>query len=114
MKPACGAERSTFGGAEDRSLIAVPLRLQDQVAGVLCVQSVRPAAYDDGDRELLEHLTVAIVSGIERADVYTRSAGLSRRLVDLHAVGMELEESFVTTLELHQHREEKSEPPPPP
>jgi len=83
-------KRQTFGAAEERSLIAAPLRIRDEVIGAISAQSVRPGAYDDGDLELLVAIANEAAVAIERADLHERSAGLSRQLFELHRIGLEL------------------------
>jgi len=83
-------KRQTFGAAEERSLIVAPLRIRGEVIGAISAQSIRPAAYDDGDLELLVAIANEAAVALERADLHERSARLSKRLFELHRVGMEL------------------------
>src|SRR3954470_8043663 len=83
-------ERSPWGTLQERSLIVAPLRLQGKAVGAISVQSARPNAYDQGDLELLAAIGNEAVIAIERADLYERTSALSRRLFDLHRLGVEL------------------------
>jgi len=51
---------------------------------------VKASAYDEGDLELLSAIATEAATAIERADLYARASGLSKRLVDLHRTGVEL------------------------
>jgi diguanylate cyclase (GGDEF)-like protein len=66
------------------------MRIQGVVVGALSVQSAKPNAYDEGDLELLLAIANEAAMAIERADLYARASGLSKRLVDLHRTGIEL------------------------
>ncbi|MEK7863435.1 MAG: GAF domain-containing protein, partial [Chloroflexota bacterium] len=85
-------ERSAWGTLVERSLMVAPLRLQGRPVGAISVQSARPNAYDEGDLELLAAIGSEAATAIERADLYARTTALSRRLFDLHRLGVELAE----------------------
>lgn len=85
-------ERSAWGTLVERSLMVAPLRLQGRPIGAISVQSVRANAYDGGDLELLAAIGNEAATAIERADLYARTTALSRRLFDLHRLGVELAE----------------------
>jgi putative nucleotidyltransferase with HDIG domain len=73
-----------FGEEEEvRSLLAVPLRLGDQVTGMLSVQSYQPYAYTADDQSLLEMLAAHAAVAIENARLYAETL---RRLKELEAV----------------------------
>ena len=82
--------RSAWGTLQERSLIVAPLRLHGKAVGAISVQSVRANAYDQGDLELLAAIGNEAAIAIERADLYERTSALSRRLFDLHRLGIEL------------------------
>lgn len=82
--------RSAWGTMQERSLIVAPLRLHGRAVGAISVQSARPNAYDEGDLELLVAIGNEAAIAIERADLYERTRDLSRRLFDLHHLGIEL------------------------
>ena len=82
--------RSAWGTLQERSIMVAPLRLQGKAIGAISVQSGRPNAYDEGDLELLAAIGNEAATAIERADLYKRTADLSRRLFDLHRLGVEL------------------------
>ena len=83
-------ERNAWGTLKERSLIVAPLRLQGKAVGAISVQSAKPNAYDQGDLELLAAIGNEAAIAIERADLYERTTALSRRLFDLHRLGVEL------------------------
>jgi len=82
--------RSAWGTLQERSLIVAPLRLHGKAVGAISVQSARANAYDQGDLELLAAIGNEAAIAIERADLYERTSALSRRLFDLHRLGVEL------------------------
>lgn len=85
-----GLVRSAWGTIRERSVLVAPMRIQGVVVGALSVQSVKPNAYDEGDLELLVAIANEAAIAIERADLYARASGLSKRLVDLHRTGVEI------------------------
>src|SRR6266705_78041 len=58
----------------------------------ISVQSARANAYDQGDLELLSAIGNEAAIAIERADLYERTTALSRRLFELHRLGVVLAE----------------------
>src|SRR6266540_2601104 len=82
--------RSAWGKVVERSIIVAPLRLHGKPIGAISAQSSRPNAYDEGDLELLSAIANEAAIAIERADLYDRTRALSRRLFDLHRIGLEL------------------------
>ncbi len=84
--------RSAWGTLVERSLMVAPLRLHGRAVGAISVQSVRASAYDQGDLELLAAIGNEAAIAIERADLYERTTALSRRLFELHRLGVELAE----------------------
>jgi diguanylate cyclase (GGDEF)-like protein len=82
--------RSPWGKVIERSIIVAPLRLHGKAIGAISAQSSRPSAYDQGDLELLSAIANEAAIAIERADLYERTLALSRRLFDLHRIGLEL------------------------
>ena len=83
-------ERSPWGTLVERSLMVSPLRLHGTAVGAISAQSARVGAYDQGDLELLAAIGNEAAIAIERADLYERTTALSRRLFDLHRLGVEL------------------------
>ena len=82
--------RSPWGKVVERSIMVAPLRLHGKAIGAISAQSSRPNAYDEGDLELLSAIANEAAIAIERADLYDRTRALSRRLFDLHRIGLEL------------------------
>ncbi len=82
--------RSPWGKVVERSIMVAPLRLHGKSIGAISAQSSRPNAYDEGDLELLSAIANEAAIAIERADLYDRTLALSRRLFDLHRIGLEL------------------------
>jgi diguanylate cyclase (GGDEF)-like protein len=88
--PKLGLIRSAWGTLNERSLLVAPMRIQGIVVGAISVQSAKPNAYDEGDLELLLAIANEAALAIERADLYARASGLSKRLVELHRTGVQL------------------------
>jgi diguanylate cyclase (GGDEF)-like protein len=82
--------RSAWGTLVERSLMVAPLRLHGKAVGAISVQSTKAAAYDQGDLELLAAIGNEAAIAIERADLYERTTALSRRLFELHRLGLDL------------------------
>lgn len=87
---ALGVERKAWGTVAERSIMVAPLRIRGDVIGAISAQSVNPGAYDEGDLELLGAMANEAAIAIERSDLYEKTAELSRRLVELHRVGLEI------------------------
>ena len=85
-----GLERSGWGTVRERSVMVAPLRVRADVIGAISVQSVSAGAYDEGDLELLEAVANETAVAIERSALYEETAALSRRLFELHRVGLEI------------------------
>ena len=85
-----GLERTGWGTVTERSIMVAPLRIRGDVVGAISVQSVNPGAYDEGDLELLGAMANEVAIAIERAELYEETADLSRRLFELHRVGLEI------------------------
>jgi PAS domain S-box-containing protein len=65
-----GAELRAFGeGRRSASLMFVPIRHGDRIAGILSIQSYTPQAYDCGDLDLLETLADHCGGALERLRV---------------------------------------------
>jgi diguanylate cyclase (GGDEF)-like protein len=82
--------RSAWGTLVERSLMVAPLRLHGRAVGAISVQSAKATAYDQGDLELLSAIGNEAAIAIERADLYERTTALSRRLFELHRLGVDL------------------------
>ena len=85
-------ELTSWGAVEEHSIIVAPLRQRDLVVGAISAQSRRPSAYDDGDLQLLTAIANEASIALERANLYERTAMLSRRLFELHRVGLAIAE----------------------
>lgn len=83
-------ERPKFVLTQGRSVMVAPMLLGGRVVGAISTQSVEAGAYEASDRELLMAIAAEVAVAIERADLHARAASLSRRLVELHRVGLEL------------------------
>ncbi|HET8569927.1 MAG TPA: GAF domain-containing protein [Candidatus Limnocylindria bacterium] len=87
---ALGLELSGWGTVSERSVIVAPLRIGGRAIGAISVQSVNANAYDEGDLELLGAIASEAALAIERAELHERTASLSRRLVQLERIGLEV------------------------
>ncbi len=85
-----GMPRAGWGTVEERSIIVAPLRMRDAVIGAISAQSVKIDAYDQDDLDLIENIAGEAGIAVDRAELYERTSGLSRRLFDLHRLGVEL------------------------
>src|SRR5258708_35164076 len=85
-----GLFRAAWGTIVERSILIAPMRIQGVVVGALSAQSVKPNAYDEGDLELLVAIANEAAIAIERADLFARASGLSKRLGDLHRTGVDI------------------------
>ena len=85
-----GLVRNGWGTVNERSILVAPMRSQGKVFGALSVQSVKPNAYDEGDLELLGAIANEAAIAIDRANLYERTTALSRRLFELHRIGVAL------------------------
>lgn len=85
-----GLMRNGWGTVAERSILVAPMRRQGKVFGALSVQSMKPNAYDEGDLELLGAIANEAAIAIDRADLYERTTSLSRRLFELHRIGVAL------------------------
>src|SRR3989441_741454 len=85
-------ELTSWGAVEEHSIIVAPLRQRDLVVGAISAQSRRPSAYDEGDLQLLTAIANEASIALERANLYERTATLSRRLFELHRVGLAIAE----------------------
>jgi signal transduction histidine kinase len=89
-----------------RSELCVPLRLQDQIIGVINVESTQANAYTEEDQQLLKTIAIQISVAIQNSRLVEdlrlsrqRLAELSRRLVEAYeterrAIGRELHDQF--------------------
>jgi len=85
-----GLVRSAWGTIAERSIMVAPLRIPGSVIGAISVQSVKLRAYDEGDLELLGAIANEAAIATQRADLHERTTALSRRLFELHQIGVQL------------------------
>src|SRR5438093_1516021 len=82
----------SWGAVVEQSIIVAPLRQRDAFVGAISAQSRRPAAYDDGDLQLLAAIANEAAIALERANLHDRTATLSQRLFELHRIGLAISE----------------------
>jgi diguanylate cyclase (GGDEF)-like protein len=82
----------SWGAVVEQSIIVAPLRQRDAFVGAISAQSRRPGAYDEGDLQLLAAIANEAAIALERANLYDRTATLSRRLFELHRIGLAISE----------------------
>src|SRR6267378_4307792 len=82
----------SWGAVVEQTIIVAPLRQRDTFVGAISAQSRRPAAYDEGDLQLLAAIANEAAIALERANLYDLTATLSRRLFELHRVGLAISE----------------------
>jgi sigma-B regulation protein RsbU (phosphoserine phosphatase) len=79
-----------------RSEIALPLKVENRVLGVLDVQSAEAGAFGDEDLGLLETLAAQMALAVEQAQTYATERRLAQRLETL----VEVSQALTTELEL--------------
>lgn len=67
-------------GKAVRSWLGVPLLFQDEILGVLSVQSFAPQAYNENDLRLLRTVSAPVATAIRNARTYTGLAAIERKL----------------------------------
>src|SRR2546425_166318 len=82
----------SWGATVEQSIIVAPLRQRDRFVGAISAQSRRPTAYDEGDLQLLAAIANEAAIALERANLHDRTATLSRRLFELHRIGLAISE----------------------
>jgi GAF domain-containing protein len=87
-----------LGGAETRSWVGIPLRSQDQVIGVLSVQSLQPNAFSDHDVEFLSTLANQLAVAVEKARLFRER---EQRLAELNVIN-QIGNIVNSTLDLEQ------------
>jgi diguanylate cyclase (GGDEF)-like protein len=91
--PRLGLPRlQSWGAVVEQSIIVAPLRQRGAYVGAISAQSRRPGAYDEGDLDLLAAIANEAAIALERANLYDRTATLSRRLFELHRIGLAISE----------------------
>jgi phosphoserine phosphatase RsbU/P len=83
---------------ETRSEVAIPLKIEDRVLGVLDVQSNKKAAFHPNDLLILHALADNIARAVDSARLY----GEMRRRADQLALVSEVSKSVTSTLDLSQ------------
>src|SRR5439155_1599695 len=78
--------------AERRARLLAPLRQRDTFVGAISAQSRRVTAYDEGDLQLLAAIANEAAIALERATLHNSTATLSRRLFELHRIGLAISE----------------------
>lgn len=73
-----------------RSVLMVPLTTQDEIVGVMSVQSYRPHAYTAEDISMLESIAGATASAIRNAQLYDQTASRLGALETLHQMALAL------------------------
>jgi len=74
--------RALLGGHRVRSLVVVPLRVREQVFGVLAVTAAEPGRFDQGDVDLLTAVASHVALAVDRAESFRTIEDLSRSLED--------------------------------
>jgi K+-sensing histidine kinase KdpD len=75
---------------QPRSVLMVPLITQDEVVGIISVQSYKPNAYTHDDIEMLETMAGAVATAIRNAQLYDQTADRLAVLETLHQMSLEL------------------------
>jgi PAS domain S-box-containing protein len=77
-------------GLPSRSWLGVPMQLGDEVVGVISVQSYRPNAFGERERELLSTIADTVAIAIENARLYEAEKQRTTRLTRIVKLGIEL------------------------
>ncbi|MBN2303937.1 MAG: GAF domain-containing protein, partial [Anaerolineae bacterium] len=77
-------------GDTPRSLVMIPLFTQDEIVGVLSVQSDQPHAYTPGDLGTLELMAGAIATAVRNAQLYDQTVARLAALETLHQIDLQL------------------------
>src|SRR2546427_2604581 len=85
-------ELTSFGAVKEQSIIVAPLRQRGDIVGAISAQSRHPVAYDEDDLTLLGAIANEAAIALERSNLHDRTATLSRRLFELHRVGLAIAE----------------------
>jgi PAS domain S-box-containing protein len=77
-------------GEESASLMMMPLIAQENIVGVISVQSYEPNAYTEDDTVMLETIAGSVATAIQNAQLYDQTANRLAALSALHQMGLEL------------------------
>lgn len=83
-------EQAVILGDTPRSLMIMPLITQDEIVGVISVQSYEPYAYPPDDVALLEVIADAVATAVRNAQLYDQTATQLRELRALHQLSLDL------------------------
>ncbi len=83
--------RHVHGGPAIASLICTPLRVKEQVTGLLALSSATPVSYAAADLKLLNTLALQTATAIENARLFERTVQAGRDRERLAALHKELE-----------------------
>jgi PAS domain S-box-containing protein len=72
------------------SLLMMPLITQDEMVGVISVQSYKPYAYTQEDIAMLDTIAGAVATAVRNAQLYDQAVERFRTLETLHQMSMEL------------------------
>ncbi len=72
------------------SELAVPICREEEVLGVLNLESARPAAFDEEDLEFVQHLAEHAAIAIENARLFAHEERRARELATLHEVTLDI------------------------
>ncbi|HEX3050145.1 MAG TPA: GAF domain-containing protein [Aggregatilineaceae bacterium] len=77
-------------GPMPRCVLMVPLITQDQILGVISVQSYMPNAYSPDDIAMLETIAGMVATAIQNAQLYNETAGRLAAIEALQRIGVKL------------------------
>jgi serine phosphatase RsbU (regulator of sigma subunit) len=90
-----GIELKAQEGALPKSLIYLPLMIEDKTVGVITVQSFKPYAYQETDIDLLAALGSYISVAIENANSYEIIKDNNKHITDSIRYGKTIQEAFL-------------------
>lgn len=98
IKNYTSVKATPVAGESSQSIIYLPLKLKDEVIGVVTVQSFEKSAYDEYQLNLLRNLSVYIANAIESAHLYeTMEEQIKQRTQEVLRQKEKLEANYANT-----------------
>jgi PAS domain S-box-containing protein len=98
IKNYTSVKSAPVAGESSQSIIYLPLKLKEEVIGVVTVQSFEKSAYDNYQLNLLRNLSVYIANAIENAHLYeTMEEQIKQRTQEVLSQKEKLETNYANT-----------------
>jgi PAS domain S-box-containing protein len=85
-----GAQNFGVQSEQRCAALAVPIRLGENIIGMISVQNFAPAVYSVEDRELLEMLAAYVATAFENASLYEHAVRTAERRATLYRASQEI------------------------